>query len=57
MESMILLFAVLGFSCVGLLSPLISIVVHAVRLVFSIGLRLLSMVAGSVRRDEGVTGR
>lgn len=57
MESMILLFAVLGFSCVGLLSPVVSIVVRAVRLVFYVGFRLLAMVAGSRRHDEGVTGR
>lgn len=57
MESMILLFALLGFSCVGLLSPFISIVVHAVRLVFSIGLRLMAMVTGSRRNDTGVIGR
>ncbi|MFR3222791.1 MAG: hypothetical protein ACLTO3_10550 [Bifidobacterium bifidum] len=53
MESMILLFAVLGFSCVGLLSPLVSVVVRAVRLVFYVGFRLLAMVAGSRRHDEG----
>ncbi|MDU2421850.1 MAG: hypothetical protein E7D48_07105 [Bifidobacterium scardovii] len=57
MESMILLFAVLGFSCIGLLSPFISIAVHAVRLVFSIGLRLMAMVTGSRRNDTGVIGR
>lgn len=57
MESMILLFALLGFSCIGLLSPFVSIVVHAARLVFSIGLRLLAMVTDSRRHDEGVVGR
>lgn len=57
MESMILLFALLGFSCIGLLSPFVSIVVRAVRLVFYVGLRLLAMVADSRRHGEGVIGR
>lgn len=46
MESMILLFAVLGLSCVGLLWPFIVVVFHVVRLVFSLGVRLLSGVIG-----------
>lgn len=46
MESMILLFAVLGLSCVGLLWPVIVVVLHVVRLALSIGARLLSGVIG-----------